>query len=218
MERWWSADSNALKLRRLYWTCAALLVLASMLALGCDLRVDHWLRDHPPPGDLRRLILTSEFFGHGLSVLVLIWAAAELDGRRLAVFWRLLISAYAPGLVCTLIKGFVARQRPEFAASTVDVWATFVSWFPVVNPPPQWGYALQSFPSSHTATAVGLAVGLAAIYPRGWRVFAVFALLASVQRVVAHAHFTSDVLFGAAIAFAVSGWWATCRWYETGVR
>ena len=61
---------------------------------------------------------------------------------------------------------------------------------------------LHSFPSGHTATAVGLAISLDAD-PRGRWLFAVFAALASLQRMTAGAHYLSDSLFGAALACLV---------------
>jgi undecaprenyl-diphosphatase len=67
-----------------------------------------------------------------------------------------------------------------------------------------YGHALQSFPSAHAATAVGLAIGLSALHPRGRWLFAAFALLAVVQRIEAQAHFSSDVLAGAAVGCAAA--------------
>ena len=63
----------------------------------------------------------------------------------------------------------------------------------------------QSFPSGHTATAVGLAIGLTYVFPRGKYLFAVLAVMASLQRIVSNAHWTSDVLSGAAVGLIVSG-------------
>ena len=50
---------------------------------------------------------------------------------------------------------------------------------------------------------MGLAIALAAIYPRGRWLFAAFALLACLQRIHALAHFPSDILAGAAIGCLV---------------
>jgi membrane-associated phospholipid phosphatase len=70
------------------------------------------------------------------------------------------------------------------------------------------GYAVQSFPSSHAATAAGLAVALAALYPRGRWLYLTFAMLAGLQRIEAQAHFASDVLAGAALGCIVA---AACQ-------
>ena len=63
---------------------------------------------------------------------------------------------------------------------------------------------MQSFPSAHTATAVGLAIGLSWMYPRGRWLFAVFAALVACQRMQSCAHYLSDTLFGATVGFLVA--------------
>jgi membrane-associated phospholipid phosphatase len=63
---------------------------------------------------------------------------------------------------------------------------------------------VQSFPSAHSATAVGLAIGLSWLYPRGRWLFAAFAGLAILQRLDADAHYCSDVLAGGGVAFVVA--------------
>ena len=63
------------------------------------------------------------------------------------------------------------------------------------------------FPSAHAATAVGLAIALGVLYPRGRWLFIAFAFLAGLQRIEAQAHFASDVLAGAAVA---------CPWRRYG--
>jgi len=65
--------------------------------------------------------------------------------------------------------------------------------------------SLQSFPSAHTATAFGLAIGLVRIYPRARWLFFCLATLAAVQRLEAGAHFLSDVCAGAALGLFVAG-------------
>src|SRR6185369_11721275 len=97
-----------------------------------------------------------------------------------------------------------ARTRPLATQQAASVTDTFVSLLPLLNPnhlKNGYGHHVQSFPSAHAATAVGLAIALSTFYPRGRWLFAVFAGLAMVQRLDAHAHYLSDVLAGASIAF-----------------
>jgi membrane-associated phospholipid phosphatase len=79
-------------------------------------------------------------------------------------------------------------------------------------------WELQSFPSGHTATAVGLALALSSLYPGGRRLFALLAVLAASQRVLFDAHFLSDTLVAAGIACFVAAFlrdrlfWDARRW------
>jgi undecaprenyl-diphosphatase len=74
---------------------------------------------------------------------------------------------------------------------------------------------MQAFPSAHTATAFGLAIGLTWLYPRGRWLFATFAVLVACQRIQSGAHFLSDTFFGAALGCVVA---AVCikyvKWFD----
>jgi membrane-associated phospholipid phosphatase len=50
-------------------------------------------------------------------------------------------------------------------------------------------------------------VGMSAVYPKGRLLFALWAALACLQRVVAGAHYPSDVFGGVAIALAIATLW-----------
>ncbi len=201
-------------------TCLGSLILAILAipALAVDLPIARWFHTDPLPGDLKRLVNNSEFFGHGLSVALLILAVAWLDGRTVRVAWRLIGSAFLAGISSTTLKLFVARLRPTAALHVVNVGQTFLGWLPFWQRAESGGYSEQSFPSSHTATAVGLAVGLAALYPRGQWVFIGMASLAALQRLAAEAHFLSDVLMGAALGWLVAGWWTTRSFFWQGLE
>jgi membrane-associated phospholipid phosphatase len=96
------------------------------------------------------------------------------------------------------VKLAVARVRPHATSLEGDILATFVG-----SSASDWSAQFQSFPSSHAATGVGLAVGLSWLYPRGWPLFVSLALLAAAQRVVSLSHFLSDTMWGAAIGVAI---------------
>ncbi len=180
------------------FACAALLLMPFDVAIAEAIRECHL------PGDLHRLVDYSEVFGHGIGVGLIIFTVAYLDARRWRVFVMLVIYSLGSGLLADAFKLSVARYRPfAFEAQGGGALDTWIGWLPWLH-----GIALQydkmSFPSAHTATAVGLACGLSRIYPRGSIMFALFACLAGMQRLFEQAHFPSDVAFGAALAFGLS--------------
>jgi membrane-associated phospholipid phosphatase len=134
-----------------------------------------------------------EFFGHGFGASFIVIAAVALDPYGLRNLLPLMISSLGSGMTANLLKLCVHRTRPrDFDLVNGTVWETFVRASGDAR-------AMQSMPSSHTATAVGLAFLLAALYPRGRYVFWILAALVGMQRIATNAHFPSDVCAGAAV-------------------
>lgn len=106
------------------------------------------------------------------------------------------------GLLCEVLKLVIRRERPD-----VDLgnWV-FRAW----NDHP-FSSAGLSTPSSHTMVAFGAATMLARMYPRARWVFYAFAVGCATTRVMAHAHYLSDVTFGAVLGWAV-GWGVWLQW------
>jgi membrane-associated phospholipid phosphatase len=192
-----------------HFLAAALLAALAAVALFIDLPVARWLNERSVPGEWKRLVQLSEVFGWGGSVALIILVAARLDQRGWRIVPRLAVAALGAGLFADGIKLLLARLRPSAASlDTMTALDTFVAWLPAFHRdslPSSYAHPLQSFPSAHAATAVGLALGLAGLYPRGRWLFACFATLACFQRIEAQAHFVSDVLAGAAVGFVVAG-------------
>lgn len=139
----------------------------------------------------------AEVFGHGIGATLIIIAAMILG----ALPWRclpwLISGSLGAGMLANVLKLCVSRSRPrDYDLSQGTVWGTFI------RGDSDWK-AMQSLPSSHTATAVGLAVVLSAMFPRGRYLFAALALLVGLQRVATNAHFPSDVFAGAAVGWVV---------------
>ena len=191
---------------RLFFS-GCILGLAAVLALPVDRAVAQWFEDHRLPGELGRLIRLAEIFGWGGGAAIIVFTAAKLDPRGWRIAIPLSIQSLGAGLAADVVKLFIARTRPLATHSAATVSETFVAAMPLLNTGALengYGHHLQSFPSAHAATAVGLAIALSTIYPRGRGLFAIFASLAMVQRLEAHAHYLSDVLAGAAVAFFVA--------------
>jgi membrane-associated phospholipid phosphatase len=201
------AISGASPSRRawLLWLPALLMtgVLAS-LAIDCPLA--QWCLSGHCPGEIKKVLDLSEVFGHGYGVVVIVALVFQLDPLRRWALPRLLAASLGAGLLANVVKVCLVRVRPHDFSFAGTVWDTFGAWFPLGR----GGSGHQSFPSGHTATAVGLALALAWLYPRGRWLFAVLAGLVACQRVAAADHYLSDVLAAATLG---SLWATACVYF-----
>ena len=175
------------------------LALAGAAALAVDVPVAGVFQSKPLC-DYRTCLNTFEPFGHGLGVILILLALHQLDRRRRWAIPRVLGCALASGEAANLLKLLVIRFRPRNLPSPDSVWATFHHWLPMFS----GDSGQQSFPSAHTATAVGLAAALIWLYPQGRFLFTLSAVLVGCQRIVSGAHYPSDVLVGAAVGCVIS--------------
>ena len=152
------------------WVCLWLVLGATILAgfaiaaFSVDLSVAHWFHDSHRLRYLRYLrdlASISEVFGRAecvLLVAILIW---RLDRARLWAIPGVAATALLSGLAADGVKMLIARARPHHFDFLGSVWSSFGPWLPLGS----LGSASQSFPSAHTATAIGLAISLICIYP-----------------------------------------------------
>jgi membrane-associated phospholipid phosphatase len=201
-------DARRLDQRR-YWVGASLLLaLASIAAIAGDRWTASQMANNVIPGDLGRIVSLSELFAHGFGVAVVLVALWTIAPELRNCLPRLAACAFVPGLIVNGLKLLVGRARPSsFEERIPDSQTLWVGWH-ADSSAQQWlnlDHAMQSFPSGHTATAFGLAIGLSWLFPRGRYLFFTLAILASFQRIQANAHWCSDVLAGAAIAVLVGG-------------
>jgi membrane-associated phospholipid phosphatase len=192
---------------RLIVASGILAALAS-IALLIDLPLARALDSLDIPYDFRHLVRLGEGFGWGGSVALIILAAALLDPRGWRVIPRPAVVAFGSGLLADGIKLLIARRRPVVIDFAADVPQTFLGWRPglaAADLARIGDDGSHSFPSGHAATAAGLAVALAVLYPRGRWLFLALAALAAFQRIEVQAHFASDVLAGAALGCLVGG-------------
>jgi membrane-associated phospholipid phosphatase len=179
------------------WTLAAMLGGLGVATLAIDVPLAAWVRAGHCPGFVEKLCDLSEVFGHGLGVLLIVIVIAVLDPWHRYGIPRMVAAALGAGLTADLVKLLVGRVRPNHCDfAVVDRGLdTFGNWFPLATNS-SWE---QGFPSSHMATAAGLAIVLAAFYPRGRWLFPALAAMAGAQRVLHQSHFASDVFWGAAV-------------------
>jgi membrane-associated phospholipid phosphatase len=199
----------------LKWLAAWLTVMgvAFAVALAIDVPVTANRNAEAIPGDLNRIVELSEIFAHGFGAalaLLLVWQLAPRLRHRMR---PLAVCLIMPGLVVQGFKLMVARRRPLFYEvenldSTERILAlpdsAHETWSGLF---PDWAigsdYAYQSFPSAHAATAFAMAICLSWLFPQARVLFYVLAILAAFQRITSGAHWLSDVIAGAAVAFVV---------------
>jgi membrane-associated phospholipid phosphatase len=191
---------------RLRWWHYALLAAIVLLAFApCDLPVARWCYQHEPS---RRVLKTIERFadliGTGLGAALLLAAAMIFSRSKMSRVPRLVAITLGGGLLADIVKISIWRVRPHSTDLSV---ATFESTFHGLFPFLSVGSKGQSFPSGHAATAIGLAVALSILYPRGRWYFVALAVAVAACRVILHAHYLTDVLAGLMLggASAIAG-------------
>jgi membrane-associated phospholipid phosphatase len=189
------SDQVEVSTRSLGWRRLALpltLVVTSIFAMAIDIRIASLFKT-AAPHQLREFLEICETFGHGYGVTLILFAVVVLDPAKLKCLPWLISGSLGSGMMANLLKLTIHRIRPrDFDLTNATVWDTFSRGNGDLK-------GMQSMPSAHTATAVGLAVMLSAVYPRGRWFFAVLAILVGLQRITTSAHFPSDVCAGAAV-------------------
>jgi membrane-associated phospholipid phosphatase len=177
------------------------LALFGVAALFVDVPFARWFASHNPLG-IKKLFELSEAFGHGLGIAVILLAVWVLVPDRRSCLPRLIACAYLAGLAAISLKLLLARHRPYQTPldSIHGPFGTFGVWLPWFNSTSAW----ESFPSGHTAAAMGLALALTGLFPRGRWLFALLVMLVALQRVSSGYHYLSDTLWGAAIGWFVA--------------
>jgi len=137
---------------------------------------------------------------------------------------------FAVVIVVVVVIGFV-RHRPLLGiggalGAGIAVLATDVLKNDVLNRPftQQVARAAHTFPSGHTAAAMGCAMALVLVVPARWRstvaiLAGVYGVLTAVQQLTTSAHYPSDVIGATLLAFAAAAgvagllaWFRPVRW------
>jgi membrane-associated phospholipid phosphatase len=175
----------------------ALLLLSALIALLVDCRLSEWFIE-VCPSEIKRILHFCELFGHGFGVVEIAVLLHQLDPARRWAIPRVVCTSLAAGLVADVAKLLVERTRPYAFNLDNSILESFGGWLPLITEA-----KYQSFPSAHTATAVGMAMVLTWLYPQGRKLFPVLAVLVGVQRLSCGAHYLSDVLAGAALGIII---------------
>jgi undecaprenyl-diphosphatase len=145
----------------------------------------------------------------GLILVIALLASPALDHMTRGVLAMLVvrigfifIAVGLPGLLVTIVKRWIGRVRPSARG-------------PFAYEPFSWRPEYASLPSGHTTTAFAALVAIGAIFPRARAFLWGYALLIALSRIVVTAHYSSDVIAGAAVgafgALWVRDWFARRR-------
>jgi membrane-associated phospholipid phosphatase len=188
------------------WLVWGAFIIAGILAMGVDVPLSQAmvqsssaLSQVPLRRWLHDFLGSIEPFGQPPAVITVSLAVYLCGGRRRSAAIRIAGSFLLASLTVNAVKLCVARVRPrhfEFGGTVLDtfqgaLWGT------------EGGTRFQSFPSGHTTVAVAFCLALWAIFPRGCWLFTTLAALVALQRIECGAHYLSDTLFAASLAYAV---------------
>jgi membrane-associated phospholipid phosphatase len=187
------------------WVALAVTIAATAAALLVD-RFAFELFNAPKvyDKDFGRLLRVMGFAGTWLALALAVglqhsgdeFARATARRRGWLLFWSPMLA----GGLAELLKIVVRRERPALNDGAYG----FRDWGERT-----FSGAGLAFPSSHTAVAFGGAFMLARLFPRARWVGYVLAAGCGITRVLARAHFVSDVVFAAGLGWLVS--WALWR-------
>lgn len=144
-------------------------------------------------GDIKRESRWLAQYGQLVCTAVAVALVWELDRPHRGVIVPIIVAVAAATLIATGIKRLVSRVRPgrENAGKFLG---------------PSWSHAnfRESFPSSHSASAVALSFMLARLYPAAAPTFWALALTCAALRYLLDAHWPSDVLGGIALGYGIA--------------
>ena len=212
----------------LFW--AILVCLSLIVSFSLDrlilYKIVRQIIPNPRSGFVFRTLESLKEFGQPVAITVTCLLIFLLDKSRRWMLPRLLLCIILPLVLVWPIKLTIHRLRPRCIDEHNTTLGLGFFWGSQPTPP-AWAHSLpnrdkividshlsrsdmQSFPSAHTATALGFAVGLSAMYPPARLVFYALAAGCGFHRILFDAHWFSDVVASAFIGLFVSR--AVWRW------
>lgn len=194
---------------------ASLALLVTLAFLVVPAPLDHWTYVHAYHRNLydldwARMLRLVGWWPTWVLAAFALWLHRRAVDAALARRHALLLalSPAASAFLCEVLKLLIRRERPD-----VDVgnWV-FRAWSERTL-----STSGLATPSSHTMVAFAAATLAARLFPRLRWVFYALAWGCATTRVLAHAHFLSDVTFGAVLGWAV-GWGMWIEWGSPRVK
>ena len=173
------------------WTIILILACLAAILMAIESRGVRTTLEANFKGDLKRESRWLAQYGQGacsIAVAVLLW---QLDRTHTGAAVALLVATFGASLVSTFIKRSVGRVRPNRENAGKFLGPTL-----------KHANFRESFPSSHSASAIAMTVLLAQLYPAAAVTFWVLGLICALLRYLMDAHWPSDVLAGIALGAA----------------
>ncbi len=178
-----------------------------MLAMVIALFLDRSIASAVHESGLGRLV-EGKKWAEAIKEPGVIWFTVAVAGLLLIarqIHWKQAIFVLLCGVVSGvngLVKWIVGRTRPFKLPGTSELRPFELH--------PFWhglrGFAHQKdlcFPSGHACTAAALAAAMFVVWPKGWWIFLMLAVMVGIERVVENAHYASDVV--GAMGLAILG-------------
>lgn len=188
------------------WLVVGILVCGFLPMLADRYVYDHWMYANVYDHDWARLLRVMGFLPTWALAALALWLHERQDAphRASSRAWYLVGAPLLGGLGAELGKLMLRRERPSVLAGAYS----FRAWSD--HPFSTSGLA---WPSSHTMVAFAAAGALAHLFPRARWVWYGLAAGCGVTRILAQAHFVSDVTLGAFLGWGVA--WGLARSMRT---
>jgi membrane-associated phospholipid phosphatase len=179
-------------------TMVAILAVGSVVMMFLESRGLGTTLELSVKGDVKRETRFLAQYGQMICTIIALILILQLDKTRGRQICKALATAVVGvSIVATILKRLLGRSRPRRENA-----GKFLG--------PALGHAnhRESFPSSHSASAVAFSGVLALAYPHAAVTFWVLALICAGLRYVMDAHWPSDVLGGIALGYlaAILSW------------
>ena len=142
-------------------------------------------------GDIKRESQWLAQYGQAVCTAIAVVLVWQLDPSRQNAKLAIIAASVGASVFCFVIKRITGRVRPNRENA-----GKFLG--------PTWKHenARESFPSSHSASAMALSSTLAILYPPAAGLFWSLGIICAALRYLQDAHWPSDVLIGIAIGYA----------------